>query len=146
MWSCVCACVWVVDLKQIPRYYSSKMSLFGNHKKCNLSVLIVNHTQIQRTKKRNVLLEGVQRPVVNKDSIERNWEFEVLWLFIGWIIIVFHWLSGYLKKRCSSFFLLEQNRKSSSCWRWKVHLLLFGVMTMNCRTWTLPLQALPTPV
>lgn len=64
MWSCVCAyvcaCVlWVVDLKQIHRYFSNKMSLFGNHthkNKCNLCVLIVNHTQIQTTKKKECSL------------------------------------------------------------------------------------------
>lgn len=64
--------------------------------------------------------------VVNKESVGKNWEFEVQWLFIGWVVIVSHcWMVA-----CKKIFILPAGiveYKTSFCWRWKVHLFLFGV-------------------
>ena len=44
---------------------------------------------------KHLFIEGrgaLGRAVISKASIGINWEFEVYWLLIGWVVTVSHWL------------------------------------------------------
>lgn len=46
--------------------------------------------------------------IVNGESIGGNWEPEVQWLFIGWVMLASHWLRCCQGRRKPSFLLLRE--------------------------------------
>lgn len=121
--------------KWTTRYFSSKVGLFENNKELQLGTcsLMANHAKSREQKRGIFFYRGkgeLQGAVANR----------VHWRKLGvWSGVAFHWLS------CNSLSLAEWlpgeekispfscwcSRKTSSCWRWKVHVFLFGVIDLE---------------
>ena len=88
--------------------------------------------EVQRTKVAETFFyrgEGeVERGCYNQ-FVGGNWGSK--WLFIGWIVTVFHWL-GYSQARRNSFFLLLGSKVLT-------FLLLVMQLMLSGRMWELPL-------
>lgn len=71
----------------------AKMDLFSGELQFRTCKLQQSHRPVQR---RGWLFKRgkgqIGKPVLSKQSIGGNWEFYILWLLIGSVLTVFHWL------------------------------------------------------
>lgn len=84
---------------------------------------------------------------INEEFIGGNWEFEVLWLFIRWVVTVSQWLGYSPGRRKSSFLLLGWYYRIENIFLLAKHdSSCLGQPRMSGTAWELLLQALPNPI
>lgn len=71
---------------------SAKLGLFGNTRDCTQGQGSPGKTRGKSREQRREMLfyrgkeRGVGRTVINRKSIGVNWELDVWWLLIGWVV------------------------------------------------------------